>query len=124
MTHDVANTAAIEAPVSSGAPETTTNAVPWWVVVTLLTAIGAVLPLLIAAHFGVLDRPRGDDVSYLYGAFRFAEDGVLDGSNWGSMSLIGQLVAAAPLVGHLRTEHRSAANRRRRHGRGRPAGGL
>ena len=64
----------------------------------LLVVLGVVVPLLIAHHFGALGIARGDDVAYLSSAFRFIDHGTIEGSNWAAMNLVGQLIAAAPVV--------------------------
>ena len=53
---------------------------------------------MIARHFGVFGIPRGDDVAYVLSAFRFADTGKIDGNNWPSMNLVGQLALSAPVV--------------------------
>ncbi len=66
--------------------------------VLLLFVVGAGIPIAIAAHYGALDVPRSDDWSYLLSLFRWVDTGHLDFNGWVSMTLVGQLVIAAPLV--------------------------
>lgn len=56
------------------------------------------LPLFVARHFGALGAVRGDDWSYLRSLFHWADTGKLNFNNWVSMTLIGQLVVAAPVA--------------------------
>ena len=64
----------------------------------LLGIVSLALPLLVAHSYGALGIPRGDDWSYLETLFRFAHHGDLDGNSWVSMTLVGQLVVATPIV--------------------------
>ncbi|MEY3361132.1 MAG: hypothetical protein RL531_851 [Actinomycetota bacterium] len=63
-----------------------------------LALVGLVLPLVIARHHGALGAARGDDWSYLVTLFRWVDTGRLEFNNWVSMSLLGQLVLAAPIA--------------------------
>ena len=75
----------------------------WWLVATLLLLVlGAVLPLAIAWRGGAISIPRSDDWSYLTTLFRWTDGRGLDFNRWVSMTLVGQLVIAAPvaLVAH------------------------
>ena len=85
------------APQPSVAPDRSAG-LPWWVVAGVLLTLGAILPLLVAERFGALGIPRGDDVSYLLTAFRFADHGVLNGSGWTAMNLVGQIALAWPVA--------------------------
>ena len=64
----------------------------------LLAAVGLVLPLAIASHYGALGVPRSDDWSYLVTLFRWVDTGHLGFNHWVSMTLLGQLVLATPVV--------------------------
>ncbi len=66
--------------------------------VLLLFVIGAAIPVAIAAHYGALEVPRSDDWSYLLTLFNWVDRGKLDFNGWVSMTLLGQLAIAAPLV--------------------------
>lgn len=66
--------------------------------VVALVVLGFVVPLVAARHYGAFGIPRGDDWSYLQTLFRFADHGRFDGNNWVSMTLVGQVVVAAPVV--------------------------
>ena len=66
--------------------------------VLALGVLGLVVPLLIARHTGAYGIPRGDDWSYLQTLFRWVDHGRLDGNHWVSMTLIGQVAVAAPVV--------------------------
>ena len=66
--------------------------------VLLLFVIGAAIPVAIAAHYGALEIPRSDDWSYLLTLFNWVDGGRLDFNGWVSMTLVGQLALAAPLV--------------------------
>lgn len=65
---------------------------------TLVAVVGAVIPLVAAHHYGALGIPRGDDWSYLRTLFRWHETGRLNFNHWVSMTLLGQLVLAWPIV--------------------------
>ena len=60
--------------------------------------LGVLVPLVAARHSGAFGIPRGDDWSYLQTLFRFAEHGHLDGNRWVSMTLVGQVGLATPVV--------------------------
>jgi 4-amino-4-deoxy-L-arabinose transferase-like glycosyltransferase len=64
----------------------------------LIVVVGGLVPVAIAWHFGALGVPKNDDWSYALSAFRFAHSGALNGNNWAAMSLVGQLILAAPIV--------------------------
>lgn len=82
----------------------------WWLVATLLLLVlGAVVPLAIAWRGGAISIPRSDDWSYLTTLFRWTDGRGLDFNRWVSMTLVGQLVIAAP-VAHL-AHHSIAAVR-------------
>ena len=66
----------------------------WLVVAALAVAV----PLLVADHYGALGIPRSDDWSYLVTLFRLDDGDGLSFNHWVSMSLVGQLVLAAPVV--------------------------
>lgn len=78
----------------------------WLIATLLLVVIGAVLPLAIAWKGGALSIPRSDDWSYLTTLFRWTDGGGLDFNRWVSMTLVGQLVIAAPVA---RIAHHSIA---------------
>ena len=69
-----------------------------WISVLILFVAGVLLPLLVAAHYDALDIPRSDDWSYLVTLFRWVDHGRLGFNDWVSMTLVGQLVIAAPIV--------------------------
>ena len=71
---------------------------PFWGFVLLLGLVSCVVPIIAARHYGALGIPRGDDWSYLQTLFRLVDHGRLDGNHWVSMTLIGQLGAAVPVV--------------------------
>lgn len=89
-------------PVMSGEPEPVRperdRALAWVLSLSLVALVSVVAPLLIARHYGALGVPRGDDWSYLRTLFRWIDEGTLDFNNWVSMSLVGQLALAAPIV--------------------------
>ncbi len=60
--------------------------------------MGVVIPLVIARHYGASGIPRGDDWSYLRALFHWVDTGRFDFNNFVSMTLLGQLVLAAPVV--------------------------
>jgi hypothetical protein len=73
--------------------------VAWYLAIgTLLVVVAAVLPLVIAQRAGVLSLPRSDDWSYLKTLFAWDRGGQLDFNHWVSMTLIGQLALALPVV--------------------------
>ncbi len=69
-----------------------------WAGVAALVLVGVVVPLIVARHYTALGAPRGDDWSYLRTLFTWVDTGELNFNNWVSMTLLGQLVLAAPLV--------------------------
>ncbi len=71
---------------------------PVWLGLLVLAGVGLVVPLAAARHFGAFGIPRGDDWSYLQTLFRFADHGRLDGNHWVSMTLVGQVGLATPVV--------------------------
>lgn len=91
-----------DAPAAGPAPTGAAVARPgatWWLGVTaVLLVLGAALPLWIAWRSGALSIPRSDDWSYLTTLFRWTEGGGLDFNRWVSMTLVGQLVLAAPVA--------------------------
>ncbi len=66
--------------------------------VVILVTLGAVIPILIAQSEGALKIPRSDDWSYLTTLFRWVDGDGLSFNNWVSMTLVGQLVLAAPVA--------------------------
>ena len=60
--------------------------------------LGGVLPLLVAQHYHTLGVPRGDDWSYLRTLFHWVDTGHLNFNHWVTMTLVGQLVLAAPIA--------------------------
>ncbi len=66
--------------------------------VLILITLGAAIPLLIAQSSGALKIPRSDDWSYLTTLFRWVDGDGLNFNNWVSMTLVGQLVLAAPVA--------------------------
>lgn len=85
-----------------GAPPVTARTGPdagWWLGASaVLLVLGAVVPLAIAWRSGALSIPRSDDWSYLTTVFRWTEGGGLDFNRWVSMTLVGQLLLAAPVA--------------------------
>jgi 4-amino-4-deoxy-L-arabinose transferase-like glycosyltransferase len=67
-------------------------------VVVAITVVGLVLPLVIADHGGALGIARNDDWSYLRALFHWRDTGHLDFNHWVSMTLLGQLLIARPVV--------------------------
>ncbi len=63
-----------------------------------LAVITLAIPLIVARHHGAYGAVRGDDWSYLRTLFHWVDTGQLDFNNWVSMTLIGQLVVAAPVA--------------------------
>ena len=57
-----------------------------------------VVPLVIARHYDASGIPRADDWSYLRALFHWTDTGRFDFNNFVSMTLLGQLVIAAPVV--------------------------
>ncbi|MFM7617359.1 MAG: hypothetical protein ACKO72_07855, partial [Actinomycetes bacterium] len=80
-------------------PVRTGTRATWWLGTTaVLLVLGALVPLVIAWRAGALSVPRSDDWSYLTTLFRWTEGGGLDFNRWVSMTLIGQLLLAAPVA--------------------------
>ena len=74
------------------------GAFPDWQALAVLAVAGGVVPLVIAGWFGALDVAHNDSYSYFQILFRFADTGRLDGNGFTAVTLVGQLVAALPLV--------------------------
>jgi uncharacterized membrane protein YuzA (DUF378 family) len=64
-----------------------------------LAVIAVAAPVVIAHHYGALDIPRSDDWSYLHTLFLWHRTGHGDFNDWVSMTLVGQVVISAPIVG-------------------------
>ncbi|MGC8626393.1 MAG: glycosyltransferase family 39 protein [Acidimicrobiales bacterium] len=64
----------------------------------LLVVVGVVAPLLLAARAHALGIPRNDDWSYRLVLFRFVRTGNYRLQGWGAMTLVGQVLWAAPFV--------------------------
>jgi hypothetical protein len=72
----------------------TANVVP----MLALALVGLIVPVLLAYQHRALGVPRGDDWSYLRTLFNWEEGNGLSFNNWVSMTLVGQLVLAMPIV--------------------------
>lgn len=64
----------------------------------LIVVVGFAVPVLLASHYGALDIPRSDAWSYLRTLFVWEDGGGWDFNNWVSMTLVGQILLAAPVV--------------------------
>lgn len=73
---------------------------PWRVsmVIGALFVLGAVVPIAVANYYGALEIPRSDDWSYLLTLFQWADSGTLDFNGWVTMTLVGQVMLATPVV--------------------------
>ncbi len=69
-----------------------------WFGAGALIVVGLVIPLVVASHYGALGIPRSDDWSYLVTLFRWVHEGRLSFNGWVSMTLVGQLLLAAPVA--------------------------
>jgi hypothetical protein len=67
-------------------------------IVLLLGFLGVVIPVAVASHYGAIGIPRSDDWSYLLTLFRWVDTGKLSFNGWVSMTLVGQVVLAAPFA--------------------------
>ncbi len=63
-----------------------------------LVVVGFAIPVGLTAHYRALGVPRSDDWSYLVTLFRLVDHGRLSFNHWVSMSLVGQLLVAAPVA--------------------------
>ncbi len=63
-----------------------------------IAVVGFALPLALTAHYRAIGIPRSDDWSYLVTLFRLVDQGHLSFNHWVSMSLVGQLLVAAPVA--------------------------
>lgn len=88
---------AAEATAGTGRSRSIPRAAPG-LALAAIALVGLVLPLVIARHYGALGAARGDDWSYLVTLFRWVDTGRLEFNNWVSMSLLGQLLLAAPIA--------------------------
>jgi hypothetical protein len=68
------------------------------IAVVVVAVVGFVLPVVISRVYGSLGIVRNDDWSYLRTLFNWVDTGHLDFNNWVSMTLLSQLVIAAPIV--------------------------
>jgi hypothetical protein len=66
--------------------------------IVLLAIVAFGIPVALAHKYGALGAVRNDDWSYLLTLFRWVDSGHLDFNNWVSMTLLAQLVIAAPIV--------------------------
>lgn len=89
---------AVEATAGTGGSRPAARAAAPWLALGAIALAGLVLPLVVARHYGALGAARGDDWSYLVTLFRWVDTGRLEFNNWVSMSLLGQLVLAAPIA--------------------------
>jgi hypothetical protein len=64
----------------------------------VLAAIGVVVPVLLAHRYGALDIPRSDGWSYTRTLFVWYDTGRWDFNNWVSMTLVGQVFLAVPVL--------------------------
>jgi hypothetical protein len=71
---------------------------PFVAVVTLLALVSVAVPIAMTRYYGALGIVRNDDWSYLRTLFSWTETGTLDFNNWVSMTLLTQLVMAAPIA--------------------------
>jgi hypothetical protein len=94
--NDLIAAAAADEPIADDARRPSTAAAA--LAVGILAAIGFVLPVLISRAYGALGIVRNDDWSYLRTLFTWIQTGHLDFNNWVSMTLLMQLVFAAPIV--------------------------
>jgi hypothetical protein len=67
-------------------------------VFALLALVGFAIPVALAAAYGALDIPRADGWSYLHTLFHWHRTGEWDFNNWVSMTLVGQVLLAKPVV--------------------------
>ncbi len=63
-----------------------------------LAFVSVVVPIVVASRYGALGVPRGDDWSYLRTLFTWVDGNGLNFNHWVSMTLVGQLVLAAPVA--------------------------
>lgn len=101
--------------MSSGARALIRNSIQWRSVSSTRTAVfysrrdrvavvmvlllgGAVIPILITRHYGALNVPRSDAWSYLETLFTWTRTGRWSFNDWGSMTLLGHIMVAAPVV--------------------------
>ncbi len=66
--------------------------------IAAFVVVGVVVPLVLTAGAGALDVPRSDDWSYLRTLFAWDRTGRFDFNDWVSMTLVGQLALARPVV--------------------------
>lgn len=67
-------------------------------VVVAVVVVGALVPILVARHYGALGIPRSDDWSYLVTQFRWNAGDGLSFNHWVTMTLVGQLLLSAPVA--------------------------
>ncbi len=71
----------------------------YWAFVALTSVVVAVaLPVVVAQKFGALNLVRSDDWSYIRALFEWNQHGNIDFNGWVSMTLVGQLILARPVV--------------------------
>ena len=81
------------------------------VTLAVLALVGTLLPLVIARHYGALGAARGDDWSYLVTLFRWVDTGRMEFNDWVSMSLLGQLLLAAPIAADRKSTRLNSSHR-------------
>ncbi len=92
-------------------PSATTMQTRLWLIgaVGIVGALGLVLPLLLAFHYGSIHSPSADDWAYDRAAFFFARTGRFNLYHWGTILILGQIVLAAPVIWAL-GDHVAALN--------------
>jgi hypothetical protein len=64
----------------------------------VLAVVGVAIPIALAHAYGALDIPRSDSWSYLHTLFEWRRTGHWDFNHWVSMTLVGQIFMAVPIV--------------------------
>ena len=63
-----------------------------------IIVVGFVVPVWLASHYGALDIPRSDAWSYMRTLFVWEDGGGWNFNNWVSMTLVGQVLLAWPIL--------------------------
>jgi hypothetical protein len=86
------------AETATPAPPSRASALQVIGIVALLGVLAIGVPVVVAERYGALGIPRSDDWSYFLTLFRWVDTGHLSFNGWVSMTLVGQVLLAAPFV--------------------------
>jgi len=70
----------------------------WGPEVIVLAILGSVVPITLAYHYGSIHTPTSDDWAYAKSAYTLALHGHINLYYWDTISILGQLALAAPII--------------------------